>query len=48
MKMHETDYAFWVALIISSIFGANDKLWQAALWVAVAVTILIGDMAFGK
>ena len=39
--MTETDFAFWISLLISSIYGASNKIWQQVLWFMVAFVVLL-------
>lgn len=41
--MNEADFAFWFSLLISSLYSAHEKTWQAAIWlVASLIALVIG------
>ena len=45
--MTEIDYAFWCAIIVSAIYGANDKTWQATAWTVAALAMLVASFFVG-
>lgn len=39
--MNESDIAFWVAILASQIYYANDKSIQGGIWMVVAIIFMI-------